>query len=216
MLPLVAQEAARPHYLCDSFYELTAPGDPPDSVSEPNKAILRSLRLPSLILFQPALFVLLHFEVNADNQFTSPQNFVPLADKDHVAVLPVEFFRNPIKIQRSDPSSQMATGNPDNRLDVQRLHGKDRVNKEFDQRRGATEDFTQQSVASNRYGIGQGMEFGNGTQIAQSNAARSVLADSIETDSTTPARIGATQPVWIGERLVFSRRVDWNLIIRRK
>ena len=119
---------------------ITAPGDPPDSVSEPNKAILKSLRLPSPILFHPAPFVLLHFEVNAGNQFTSPQNFVPLADKDNVAGLSVEYF-------------------------------------------------------------------GNGTQIAQSNAAPSVLADSIETDSITPARIGATQPVWIGEQLVFLRHV---------
>ncbi len=268
MLPLVAQEAARPHYLYHSFYEIVAPEKTLDDAAEPSSQSPQSLRLPSPILFQPSPFVLLHFEVNANNQITSPQvpegaeaeeavsvfqidpatlqkyqrhieqahgifgyeliagkcepvgadrlvntasrGLIPFAGTSDVTGLPFESFRNPIKIQRSDPFSQLGANPTVNRLDVQRSRGEDRVNREFDQRRGATEDFTQQSVASNSYGAGQGVGFGNGTQIAQSNAAPLVLTNNLENDSTMPVRIGPTKPVWIGEHLIFLRRVERN------
>ena len=271
MLPLVAQEAARPYYLYHSFYEIVAPEKTLVGAMEPSGQSPQrpqSLRLPSPILFQTAPFVLLHFEVDADNEITSPQvpegaeadeavsafqvnpatlqenqryieqargifgyeliagkcepigadrlvdasprSFVPLTGSSQVDGLPFEYFRNPIKIQRSDPTSQLSANPTTNRLDVQRSRGEDRVNREFDQRRGATENFTQQNVASNSYGVGQGLGFGNGAQIAQSNAAPLVLTNSMENDSTKPLRIGPTKPVWIGEHLIFLRRVERN------
>ena len=267
MLPLVAQEAARPHFLYHSFYDIVAPGNGIDVGSESDTASPMKLRLPSPILFQSAPFVLLHFELDANNQITSPQvplgaeaaeavsrfeitpatlqqyegrieqansifgyellagkcepisteqpvhaslgSLVPLAGPTNLAGLPFEYFRNPIRIQGSTPTTLGST-KPTSRLEIQRSRGDNRVNEEFNNRRGATEDFTQQNVASNSYGIGQGLGFGNGTQMAQTNAAPLVLSGNTETDWATPVQIGATQPVWIGDQLLFLRRIERN------
>ncbi|MEL7497301.1 MAG: HAMP domain-containing sensor histidine kinase [Planctomycetota bacterium] len=101
LLPLVAQEAARPHYLYDSFYqspfETTAlslgnnrqpdDGKKTPTVKEknaidddaqlemPNTASSGDLqvKIPSPLMLEPPEFVKLHFQIDADGMISSPQ-----------------------------------------------------------------------------------------------------------------------------------------------
>jgi signal transduction histidine kinase len=73
LLPLVSQEAARPHYLYDSFYEAKASqvlGRPPQQKPF-DDALLNST--PSPLMFEKPQFVKLHFQIRPDDQFSSPQ-----------------------------------------------------------------------------------------------------------------------------------------------
>lgn len=82
LTPLVAQEAARPYYLYESFYrrtkfksnqtELDKPGG-----KQPTALTVQSSQ-PSPLLFQPSDFVVLHFQITPDNQLSSPQRPVGL------------------------------------------------------------------------------------------------------------------------------------------
>ncbi len=77
LIPVVAQEAARPSYMYQSFYQA--------SESKLQEAATQSpmgLR-PSPILLQPSEFIKLHFQIDADNQFGSPQ--VPQGDQRTIA-----------------------------------------------------------------------------------------------------------------------------------
>ncbi len=79
LLPLVAQEAARPHYLYDSFYQFTNP------VIDPTQQIDEGLtEVPSPLLFQPPEFVALHFQIGPDNKITSPQR--PTGERCQLAI----------------------------------------------------------------------------------------------------------------------------------
>ncbi|HTN74571.1 MAG TPA: hypothetical protein VL096_04970, partial [Pirellulaceae bacterium] len=81
LTPLLAQEAARPHFVYSSFY--TAPTVLPggNKVDIPQvKAKLATTpaewsarQLPSPLLTQSSPYVLLHFQMNAEGQLTSPQ-----------------------------------------------------------------------------------------------------------------------------------------------
>lgn len=68
MIPLVAQEAARPYYMYQPFVS-TSPTIPAQS-QEANQPTPQ----PSPILTQPSELILLHFQIEPDNQFSSPQN----------------------------------------------------------------------------------------------------------------------------------------------
>ena len=61
--PHIAREAARPYYLYQSFYTSYQDGAPADDNPE----------FPSPLLYQTSEFVRLHFQVQPDNQFSSPQ-----------------------------------------------------------------------------------------------------------------------------------------------
>ncbi|MGI9517807.1 MAG: sensor histidine kinase [Pirellulaceae bacterium] len=71
MIPLVAQEAARPWYLYESFYQNGQPL--PDLEGQSEETVPVSYGQPSPLLFQPSDFVVLHFQVTPDNLVTSPQ-----------------------------------------------------------------------------------------------------------------------------------------------
>ncbi len=80
---LLAQEAARPHFVYSSFYaapavvtnrpasaETSADPSPPTPTSPTS---WQARQLPSPLLMQPSPYVLLHFQVKADGELTSPQ-----------------------------------------------------------------------------------------------------------------------------------------------
>ncbi len=69
LIPLVAQEAARPAYMYQAFYE--SPSTPPPSESP--QWIGGQLR-PSPILVQPSNLIRLHFQLDNANQIRSPQD----------------------------------------------------------------------------------------------------------------------------------------------
>jgi signal transduction histidine kinase len=82
LLPLVAQEAARPYYLYQSFYQVANPTleTPIDPLAnnEPAGKELRNAEsgpvdVPSPLLFEPPEFIKLHFQIGPENQITSPQ-----------------------------------------------------------------------------------------------------------------------------------------------
>ncbi len=60
LTPLVAQEAARPYFVYSSFYTTSV-----------GKG--KTQRVPSPLLVQPSEYVLLHFQLTRDAQWTSPQ-----------------------------------------------------------------------------------------------------------------------------------------------
>jgi signal transduction histidine kinase len=81
LTPLVAQEAARPHFFYKSFYQAFDPpptdssstGEPAATTPPSADAPLPPLRRPSPLLVRPSRFVRLHFEITAENEFLSPQ-----------------------------------------------------------------------------------------------------------------------------------------------
>jgi signal transduction histidine kinase len=73
LLPLVAGEAARPHFLYQPFYEITNPTLANDTPITPQIAGWEALEAPSPLLFQPPEFVILHFQIGPGNRITSPQ-----------------------------------------------------------------------------------------------------------------------------------------------
>ncbi len=84
MLPLVAQEAARPEYLYQSFYDVVAPSEQavlPAKQADENAA---RLRLPSPLLVKFSDSILLHFQIDVDDKITSPQ--FPEADERSAAI----------------------------------------------------------------------------------------------------------------------------------
>ena len=84
MLPIVAQEAARPEYLYQSFYNTAAAAGLTGSSTEQAASHIQNLRLPSPLLFHSSPCVHLHFQMDADNNFTSPQ--LPMANDRLLAV----------------------------------------------------------------------------------------------------------------------------------
>ena len=68
LLPLVSQEASRPHYLYEPFYKASNP-----TVS-PFAEELSGPKTPSPLLIETPQWVLLHFQLRADNSIASPQN----------------------------------------------------------------------------------------------------------------------------------------------
>lgn len=66
LTPVVAQEAARPYYVYDSFFNASV-----------GKGSVQPV--PSPLLIQPSEFVLLHFQLSPDSQWTSPQNPIGVA-----------------------------------------------------------------------------------------------------------------------------------------
>jgi signal transduction histidine kinase len=77
LMPIVAQEAARPYYLYQSFYR-AAPLPDVDGVQAPELTDA-SVEQPSPLLVQSSEFVNLHFQIGPNNQFTSPQR--PVGEK---------------------------------------------------------------------------------------------------------------------------------------
>ena len=74
LTPLIAQEAARPYYLYQPFFS------PPATIQlETGSSRMKpsgkteEQEQPSPLLIQPSEFVKLHFQINSDNQITSPQ-----------------------------------------------------------------------------------------------------------------------------------------------
>lgn len=84
MLPLVAQEAARPQYMYQSFYDVVPPHGQMNAADEQTESGVEKLHLASPLLFQSSDSVLLHFEIDPENTITSPQ--FPEAD-DRVAAI---------------------------------------------------------------------------------------------------------------------------------
>ncbi len=82
LLPLVAQEAARPYYLYQSFYKVANPtletvddpaGDNQQAAGGSRNTEVGPVDVPSPLLFEPPEFVILHFQIGPDNKITSPQ-----------------------------------------------------------------------------------------------------------------------------------------------
>ncbi len=72
MIPLVAQEAARPWYLYESFFQ-NSPALPAQTGEQNLQTASVSFGQPSPLLFQPSDLVVLHFQITPDNAVTSPQ-----------------------------------------------------------------------------------------------------------------------------------------------
>ena len=77
LLPLVAGEAARPHFLYQPFYQVTNPtiGNEAQRSAQTDEPIspVEESEAPSPLLFQQPEFVILHFQISPDNRITSPQ-----------------------------------------------------------------------------------------------------------------------------------------------
>ncbi|MEO8269481.1 MAG: HAMP domain-containing sensor histidine kinase [Aureliella sp.] len=73
MLPIVAQEAARPENQYQSFTRVTLPPGAMQDALEPAARLSPNLQLPSPLLFQSSPYVLLHFQIDTENNITSPQ-----------------------------------------------------------------------------------------------------------------------------------------------
>ena len=77
LLPLVSQEASRPHYLYEPFYEVSNPTLLPSTGRDVNpfggKFDSQYEKVPSPLLIETPQFVLLHFQLRADNSIASPQ-----------------------------------------------------------------------------------------------------------------------------------------------
>jgi signal transduction histidine kinase len=73
MLPLIAQEAARPQYYYQSFYDVLPPPIQSEHSTGNEIVALSKLHLPSPLLFQSSESVLLHFEIDRNNEIKSPQ-----------------------------------------------------------------------------------------------------------------------------------------------
>lgn len=83
MLPLVAQEAARPPNFYRSFYDIAplptaantqrAPNGADTPAAQEQSSQIEKVRLASPLLFQTSDLVLLHFEIDAADKITSPQ-----------------------------------------------------------------------------------------------------------------------------------------------
>lgn len=73
LTPLVAQEAARPHFVYQPFYAANVPasGKPVKGGPGPEGEVRL---VPSPLLVQPSEYVLLHFQCTPGNSFSSPQN----------------------------------------------------------------------------------------------------------------------------------------------
>lgn len=75
LLPLVSQEASRPHYLYEPFYEVSNPTVLPSTGrAGGNDENLEHPKIPSPLLIETPEFVLLHFQLRADETIASPQH----------------------------------------------------------------------------------------------------------------------------------------------
>lgn len=72
MLPIVAQEAARPENHYQSFTSVAAAPSLPQGALDQSASDTARLFLPSPLLFQYSPYVLLHFQIDVDNDITSP------------------------------------------------------------------------------------------------------------------------------------------------
>ena len=251
MLPLVAQEAARPQNFYQSFYDVIPPDGSVAQSAEQTESRSGKLHLASPLLFPSSDFVLLHFEIDSENVITSPQ--VPVGNERNVAMVTyhvsetalnatltkmnkarqlfdyqtllrnnvavdgtllvdsssiasnlnapvlaynvpaVEYFRNQIQNQTTEPTNNISA----NRIDQQRSRADQRINSGFNQRRDSTQELTQlNSINSNSINyIGYG--FGNGLD-PQSFPWPSIA----EPLPTLPM-----QPIWLGENLILARQV---------
>ncbi|TWU43715.1 Alkaline phosphatase synthesis sensor protein PhoR [Novipirellula aureliae] len=173
MLPLVIHEAARPPY----FY-----------------------RFPSEIHSPSANLVLLRFQIDAQNNISSPDSMrqqtlsqIQLADQafDYQTLL-----RQSTEMDHAEPNNSLATSAPplnyDNKIDAQLSRGTKRVNEDYSQRRLSTLELTQQSLLNNSLSYGLQMTENNTPLPTKSNALQAV----------------PMQPTWMNGKLIFVRRVD--------
>ncbi|QDV27610.1 sensor histidine kinase [Aureliella helgolandensis] len=84
MLPLVSQEAARPQYLFQSFYDVVAPVTPESASAARSEGLPGNLHLPSPLLFQASESVLLYFQIDVENQISSPH--LPSEEERRIAI----------------------------------------------------------------------------------------------------------------------------------
>lgn len=69
--PLVAQEAARPYYLYEPFYRVSAASGGWSQFN--SESIADEVQKPSPLLYETSEFVVMHFQVGENNQISSPQ-----------------------------------------------------------------------------------------------------------------------------------------------
>jgi signal transduction histidine kinase len=73
MLPLVAQEAARPQYFYQPFFKVASTNDPDDGSKQSTAPHLQEQFVASPLLSETSRWVRLHFEIDAENRITSPR-----------------------------------------------------------------------------------------------------------------------------------------------
>ena len=88
MLPLISQEAARPHFFYKPFYSVSNPvASILDQVADslPLQQSENSLlnEIPSPLLAELPEFVILHFQIDINNSISSPQR--PVGDQEAMA-----------------------------------------------------------------------------------------------------------------------------------
>ena len=187
MLPIVAQEAARP---ADHYTAHVKTGRQSDSQMQQTTRQARPLD-------STPPFVQLHFQIDFTGSVTSPQASRPLLaqfskDVSYVSLLAMtssdsldatnDNLLDPINLNAfSIPAVTLTPedGLGDNKLAVQQRRGNIRANAEYNSRWQSTNDFANQQMANNS-DIG--------------------LNDTITTT-------GAMSPVWVDEQLLLLRRV---------
>ena len=220
--PIIAREAARPHYLYNSFYNPKSTSGFSGSGSDSKNQSDDEQLLPSPLLDQQSEFVKLYFQVSSDNQFTSPQMPAsnPLQDRAFVCSdltpdLLVEkkmildkakSFTNFGMINRNaqapvaDNSSNATQNGVFRNLDFAEVQPQQLRAAKDNQVRSKTE------VQQRNNDVLNVNEF-NRRQTGTGNYANSWALDQNKMLSR-PAREGVMSPFWIDDELFLARRVD--------
>ena len=216
--PIVAREAARPYYLYNAFYrvgpELGGKGSKGSPVS------FDQLQ-PSPLLDQNSEFVKLHFQVNAENRFTSPQRPETALDcKKAIAcstVTPSMINLNTSALQEveaitdfklvyalcpENEPGELAQGQSNFRnLNIQEELAFEPNSRNVE----LANDNNKQQVQQMTNALRGVNEFNRRQSGNQSYALNWAATNPVSKSKT--AREGVMRPFWIGEELFLGRRV---------
>jgi signal transduction histidine kinase len=201
LAPLIAREAGRPYFVYRSFYPAER------AYTRMFSEIRHGVLVPSPLLTSPSPYVLLHFQIDAAGEFTSPQ--VPTGNMRDLAapryVDAEQFARAEARLQElagALPRAALAD------LPLEQLEPADRVVV------AGPPQSPSQAVPPQAAGPGQGSESLQQRQQAQrstlENLARSramQLLAQPEASGAADVQAGGMTPRWLGARLLLARRV---------
>ncbi|MGE0760296.1 MAG: sensor histidine kinase [Pirellulaceae bacterium] len=228
MMPLIATEAARPHFLYQPFY--VPPGGGGEKGTVPT--------VPSPLLSQRPEFVVLNFQLDADNRWTSPQlpaqqewpravaAGVPQAELLRCAVQ-LEQLQQDVaypQLVRELPEESIhspATGSAPPASGVDDLAQQQIVVNEVSGADASPQDGASDLPQTGAYGPVedasrlQRSQYRNSADLANRNLKFQSLAkqqyvqqrQELSEPSQPDVREGISRPVWIGERLLLARRI---------
>lgn len=235
--PIVAREAARPYYLYNAFYRV---GPDPQTVGSKGPPTAIDQLQPSPLLDQNSEFVKLHFQVDANNRFTSPQR--PETELFCAKALSCSTL-TPSKIDLNSRSLDIVAGITDFETVYAKCPANDRQARPLDVA-AVQESFrnlqiqTVPKISSDARQMDQSVD---NKQVAQqvTNSIRSLNefnrrqfgtgnyanAWAVTMNPRAKGQEGVMRPFWIGEELFLGRRatigseevvqccwMDWNRI----